>query len=52
MIKSTRLSVGTGLVIGFGNIARLELNYCLPMWKLDGDKVVNGMQFGVGINFN
>ncbi|CAF1091084.1 unnamed protein product [Brachionus calyciflorus] len=52
LINNTRLSVGTGLVIGFGNIARLELNYVWPLWKLNSDKVLNGMQFGVGINFN
>lgn len=38
LINNTRLSVGTGIVIGFGNIARLELNYAWPLWKLNGDK--------------
>lgn len=38
LLNNTRLSVGTGIVIGFGNIARLELNYVWPLWKLNGDK--------------
>lgn len=47
-----RLSVGTGLVIKFGNIARLELNYVLPLWKQQNDRFVNGLQFGIGLAFN
>lgn len=38
LVNNVRLSVGTGIVIGFGNIARLELNYVWPLWKLSEDK--------------
>ena len=33
-----RLSVGTGIVIKFANMARLELNYVLPLFKQQNDK--------------
>ncbi len=38
MLKNTRLSVGSGLVLAFGNIARVELNYVYPLWKNTDDK--------------
>ncbi len=38
LISNCRLSVGTGLVIAFGNIARVELNYAWPIWKSQTDK--------------
>lgn len=52
IVQNTRLSVGSGVVIGFGNMARLELNYVYPLWKHQNDKSVNGLQFGIGIMFN
>lgn len=33
-----RLSIGSGIVIKFANIARLELNYTFPLWKHQNDK--------------
>lgn len=38
LIKDTRLSIGTGVVLAFGNIARVELNYVWPLWKNESDK--------------
>ncbi len=38
LISNTRLSIGSGLVIAFGKMARLELNYVLPLWKNINDK--------------
>jgi hypothetical protein len=38
LTNNTRLSVGSGVVMAFGNIARLELNYVLPLWKSNTDK--------------
>jgi len=52
LINNTRLAVGSGLVIGFGKMARLELNYVLPVLKNENDKSVKGLQFGIGIHFN
>lgn len=52
LISNTRLSVGSGIVIAFGQMARLELNYVYPLWKSQQDKSVTGLQFGIGIAFN
>lgn len=52
LLHNTRLSVGSGIVIGFGQMARLELNYVYPLWKSQYDKSVTGLQFGIGITFN
>ena len=38
VLKNARLSVGTGLVLAFGNMARVELNYVWPVWKQPTDK--------------
>ena len=34
-----------------GGIARIELNYCVPMRTQRGDKPAPGFQFGVGVDF-
>lgn len=52
LFSNARLSIGTGVVVAFGNIARVELNYVMPLKKLLEDKSVKGLQFGIGINFN
>lgn len=38
LVKDMRISVGTGVVIAFGNIARVELNYVWPLKKCASDK--------------
>ena len=38
LVKDMRISVGTGVVIAFGNIARVELNYVWPLKKCANDK--------------
>jgi len=50
--QDTRLSIGTGIVIRFASIARVELNYAIPLRRQQNDKFINGVQFGVGISFN
>jgi len=45
-----RLSYGLGLALKLGGVARIELNYCVPV-KSSGDKAAPGLQFGVGVNF-
>uniref|UniRef100_A0A1B6D716 Bacterial surface antigen (D15) domain-containing protein n=1 Tax=Clastoptera arizonana TaxID=38151 RepID=A0A1B6D716_9HEMI len=51
MTEETRLVYGVGLAIRFGQVARLELNYCFPVVFKDTDSVVKGVQFGAGIHF-
>jgi len=50
-IRNFRLSYGFGLALKFGGIARIELNYCLPVRAQKGDKLAPGLQLGVGVNF-
>lgn len=45
LTKDIRMSIGTGVVIAFGNIARVELNYVWPLRKGATDK------YGFEINF-
>lgn len=40
LVKDMRISVGTGVVIAFGNIARVELNYVWPLKKCASDKYI------------
>lgn len=45
LAESIRWSYGLGLVLRLGNIARLELNYCIPMGVQSGDRRVPGAAF-------
>lgn len=38
LAECIRWSYGAGIVLRLGNIARLELNYCIPMGVQQGDK--------------
>lgn len=38
LAECMRWSYGVGLVLRLGNIARLELNYCVPMGVQGGDR--------------
>jgi len=51
LAQDFRLSYGLGLAVKLGGIARIELNYCIPVRASRGDKVNPGLQFGVGVNF-
>lgn len=46
-----RLSYGLGLALKLGGVARIELNYVVPVKASRGDKPAPGLQFGVGVNF-
>ncbi|OWF52048.1 sorting and assembly machinery component 50 homolog [Mizuhopecten yessoensis] len=46
-----RLAYGVGVVLKLGNIARMELNYVVPVRVFNGDCVNPGIQFGVGVTF-
>jgi len=51
LTQDFRLSYGLGLAVKLGGIARIELNYCIPVKASRGDKVNPGLQFGIGVNF-
>uniref|UniRef100_W5ND31 Sorting and assembly machinery component 50 homolog, like n=1 Tax=Lepisosteus oculatus TaxID=7918 RepID=W5ND31_LEPOC len=51
LAECIRWSYGAGIVLRLGNIARLELNYCVPMGAQSGDRICDGVQFGAGIRF-
>lgn len=50
LIKSPSISAGFGLIYRH-SIARIELNYCLPITAAKGDQIKRGLQLGIGLNF-
>lgn len=48
--RSPSTSVGLGLIYRH-SIARIELNYCIPLTAAKGDQLRRGLQFGIGLNF-
>lgn len=38
LAENIRLSYGAGIVLRLGGIARLEVNYCVPLWARKGDR--------------
>ena len=51
LLSGLRLAYGIGVSMRLGEIARLELNYCVPARLQRGDRPVHGLQFGVGVTF-
>lgn len=51
IVQDTRLVTGVGIALRLGQMARVELNYCFPVWFQDSDNVVKGVQFGIGVQF-
>lgn len=49
--QNLRLSIGLGLALRLGKMARVELNYCFPVKKQKGDVDNPGVQFGIGVMF-
>ena len=47
-----RLTAGLGLVVRLGSHGRAELNYCFPIKYGTQDSLMNGLQFGIGVNFS
>ncbi|XP_060808973.1 sorting and assembly machinery component 50 homolog [Amyelois transitella] len=43
-----RLSCGAGVALRVGRVARLELNYCVPLAARAGDRAAPGLQLGLG----
>ncbi|PVD33657.1 hypothetical protein C0Q70_04915 [Pomacea canaliculata] len=46
-----RWACGGGIVLRLGRVARMELNYVVPMAVQQGDSVNPGLQFGIGLSF-
>lgn len=51
MAGSARVSCGAGVAVRVGNVARFELNYCVPLIAMPSDVTARGLQFGIGVNF-
>ncbi|XP_063418963.1 sorting and assembly machinery component 50 homolog [Mytilus trossulus] len=51
LTETFRLSYGLGVVLRLGGIARLEINYVIPVRSQIGDNVDRGFQYGIGISF-
>lgn len=51
MLTDFRASYGIGLAVRLGQIARVEINYCWPYRFCKGDRLVKGVQLGLGIDF-
>lgn len=49
--KDIRLTYGIGLAYRLGQIARIELNYCIPVFHQSEDKLIDGVQLGLGVHF-
>ncbi|KAI8969029.1 surface antigen-domain-containing protein [Mycotypha africana] len=50
LIKSPSIAIGFGMIYRH-SIARMELNYCIPLTAAKNDQVKRGLQFGIGLNF-
>jgi outer membrane protein insertion porin family len=48
--RSPSISTGFGLIYRH-SIARIELNYCVPLAAARGDQIKRGLQLGIGLNF-
>ncbi|KAK6191273.1 hypothetical protein SNE40_003004 [Patella caerulea] len=51
MAETFRWAYGGGIVLRMGSIARMELNYVIPVQLQRGDSVNPGLQFGIGLSF-
>ncbi|KAI8971400.1 surface antigen-domain-containing protein [Pilobolus umbonatus] len=50
LTQSPSVSTGFGIIFRH-SIARIELNYCIPLTAARGDHVKRGLQLGLGLNF-
>ncbi|KAL9547714.1 hypothetical protein MBANPS3_006037 [Mucor bainieri] len=50
LTQSPSISAGLGLIYRH-SIARIELNYCVPLTAARGDQIKRGLQLGIGLNF-
>ncbi|XP_069685589.1 sorting and assembly machinery component 50 homolog isoform X1 [Periplaneta americana] len=49
--KTVRLAYGIGVAVRLGQMARVELNYCMPVLFRREDQPHPGVQFGIGMHF-
>ena len=49
--RTARMSYGIGMAVRLGQMARIELNYCIPVLVQRGDQTNSGVQFGIGLHF-
>ncbi|OQR74409.1 sorting and assembly machinery component 50-like [Tropilaelaps mercedesae] len=50
-LKDPRVSAGLGLVLSMGHMARIELNYVVPLKHQPQDRTSGGLQVGIGMSF-
>lgn len=50
-LGEARVACGAGVALRLGRVARLELNYCVPLRAAPHDVRAPGLQFGVGAHF-
>lgn len=51
LLNRPRGTIGLGLAIRLGQLARVELNYCHPIAFHATDNVRPGVHFGIGVDF-
>lgn len=49
--QNMRVAYGIGIAMKVGDIARVELNYCIPLTHQRSDILSKGLQFGIGFDF-
>lgn len=49
LFTDTRLSLGVGIMLGLGGVARIEANYAVPIRKKEGD-LEQRWQIGLAAN--
>lgn len=52
LIGKPRAVIGTGVVVRFAGILRIELNYCVPLHSQPGDPLKPGFSFGFGLTYS
>ncbi|VDP44188.1 unnamed protein product [Echinostoma caproni] len=52
LVGKPRAVFGTGLVIRFAGILRIELNYCVPIHSQPEDALKSGFSLGLGLNYS
>lgn len=51
LLENLRGTYGLGVVMNLSNMARIEMNYCSPLLAKEGDRIVHGFQFGIGMEY-
>lgn len=51
LTQNMRVAYGLGIAMKLGDVAKVELNYCLPHSYQRTDAINKGLQFGIGFDF-